>query len=104
VHKTDLGRNLRTKSARARTVRAKVEGAPRVVQRPFGHIKLRGPRLAKNAARLMTLRARSNLWMACKELRTLDGDVSPKGAVAAWNGRDGAFRRSKPDPSDAMDP
>lgn len=56
------------------SVRAKVEHPFRVVKRQFGFVKVRYRGLIKNAAKLMTLFALSNLWMARKSL-VLDGQV-----------------------------
>ena len=49
-------------------VHAKVEHPFRVVRRQFGHVKARYRGLAKNAAHLVTLFARSNVWMARRAL------------------------------------
>ena len=48
--------------------RAKVEHPFRVIKRRFGHVKVRCRRLKKNTARLHTLLALSNLWMARRSL------------------------------------
>ena len=50
------------------SVRAKVEHPFRVVKQQFGYSKVRYRGLAKNTARLTTLFALSNLWMARRQL------------------------------------
>lgn len=54
-------------------VRAKVEHPFRVIKRQFGHVKVRYRGLKKNTARLRTLFALSNLWIARAKLLVLDG-------------------------------
>ena len=46
------------------SVRAKVEHPFRVIRRQFGYVKVRYRGLARNTAKLHTLFALSNLWMA----------------------------------------
>ena len=46
------------------SVRAKVEHPFRVIKRQFGYVKVRYRGLARNTAKLHTLFALSNLWMA----------------------------------------
>ena len=65
------------------SVRAKVEHPFRVIKRQFGHTKVRYRGLKKNTAQLITLFALSNLWMARRKLRVLDGQVRPKHALAS---------------------
>jgi IS5 family transposase len=50
------------------SVRAKVEHPFRVIKCQFGFVKVRYRGLAKNTAKLITLFALSNLWMARKQL------------------------------------
>ena len=45
------------------SVQANAEHPFRVIKRQFGHIKVRYRALAKNTAQLITLFARSNIWM-----------------------------------------
>lgn len=49
-------------------IRAKVEHPFRVINRQFGHVKVRYRGLAKNTAQLHTLFALSNLWMVRRTL------------------------------------
>ncbi len=49
-------------------IRAKAEHPFGVIQRQFGHVKVRYRGLAKNTAQLHTLFALSNLWMARRHL------------------------------------
>ena len=49
-------------------IRAKVEHPFRVINRQFGHLKVRYRGLAKNTAQLYTLFALSNLWMVRRTL------------------------------------
>jgi IS5 family transposase len=65
------------------SVRAKVEHPFRVINRQFGHVKVRYRGLAKNTAQLKTLFALSNLLMAREKLRVLDGKVRSARPVAA---------------------
>jgi IS5 family transposase len=65
------------------SIRAKVEHPFRVIKRQFGFAKVRYRGLAKNTAQIVTLFALSNLWMARKKLRVLDGPVRPQTANAA---------------------
>ena len=65
------------------SIRAKVEHPFRVIKRQFGHVKVRYRGLTKNTAQLSTLFALSNLWMARKALRVLDGQIRPQPARAA---------------------
>lgn len=48
------------------SIRAKVEHPFRVIKRQFGYVKVKYRGLAKNTAKLVTLFALSNLWMARK--------------------------------------
>jgi IS5 family transposase len=64
------------------SIRAKVEHPFRVIKRQFGHVKVRYRGLKKNTAQLITLFALSNLWMARRKLRVLDGQIRPKHALA----------------------
>ncbi len=63
-------RNQRERQATERwehykaSIRAKVEHPFRVIKRQFGYTKVRYRGLAKNTARVLTLFALSNLWMA----------------------------------------
>ena len=50
------------------SIRAKVEHPFRVLKRQFGFAKVRYRGLAKNTARIITLFALSNLWMARRPL------------------------------------
>jgi IS5 family transposase len=50
------------------SIRAKVEHPFRVIKRQFGHVKVRYRGLTKNTARLHTMLALSNLWMARRPL------------------------------------
>jgi IS5 family transposase len=50
------------------SIRAKVEHPFRVVERQFGHVKVRYRGLKKNTAQLHTLSALSNPWMARRSL------------------------------------
>lgn len=50
------------------SIRSKVEHPFRVVKRQFGHVRVRYRGLAKNTAKLHTLFALSNLWMARRRL------------------------------------
>ncbi|MGF6851288.1 IS5 family transposase [Paraburkholderia sp. CI3] len=50
-------------------IRAKVEHPFRILKRQFGHTKTRYRGLMKNTARITTLFALGNLWMARKALR-----------------------------------
>jgi IS5 family transposase len=50
------------------SIRAKVEHPFRVIERQFGHVKVRYRGLAKNTAQLHTLFALANLWMARRQL------------------------------------
>jgi transposase, IS5 family len=65
------------------SIRSKVEHPYREIKRQFGHVEVRyrGPKW--NAARLTTLFASSNLWMACSKFAVLDGQVRPQMAQAA---------------------
>ena len=45
------------------SVRFNVEHPFRVIKRQFGYVKVRYRALAKNTAQLITLFARSNIWM-----------------------------------------
>ena len=65
------------------SVRAKVEHPFRVIERHFGHTKVRYRGLFKNTAQLMTLFALSNLWMARLKLMALDEQVRPLRARTA---------------------
>ncbi len=65
---------------RKASVRAKVEHPFRVIKRQFGLMKVRFRGLQKNTAHLLTLFALSNLWMARKQLLTMQGVVRPKTA------------------------
>ena len=53
-------------------VRAKVEHPFRVIQRQFGHVKVRYRGLKKNTAQLFTLFTLSNLWMVRSKLMGAD--------------------------------
>ena len=59
------------------SLRAKVEHPFRVIKRQFGHTKVRYRGLAKNTAKLKTLFALSNLWMARRHLMAAMGEVRP---------------------------
>lgn len=65
---------------RKASIRAKVEHPFRVIKRQFGLMKVRFRGLQKNTAHLLTLFALSNLWMARRQLMTLQGAVRPKTA------------------------
>lgn len=56
-------------------VRAKVEHPFRVIKRQFGYVKIRFRGLIENTAQLVTLFARSNLWMARRHLLANAGEV-----------------------------
>jgi IS5 family transposase len=60
---------------RKASVRAKVEHPFRVIKCQFGLVKVRFKGLAKNTAHVITLFARSNLWMARKKLMAMMGVV-----------------------------
>jgi IS5 family transposase len=62
------------------SMRAEVEHPFRVVKRQFGLMKVRFRGLTKNTARVVTLFALSNLWMARKQLMAVTGVVRPKTA------------------------
>jgi IS5 family transposase len=64
-------------------MRPKVEHACRVINRQFGHVKVRYRGLKKNTAQLSTLFALSNLWMVRKTLQVLDGQIRAQPAKAA---------------------
>ena len=49
-------------------IRAKGEHAFRVIQRPFGYVRVEYRGLAKNTANWMTLFALANLWMVRRQL------------------------------------
>ena len=55
------------------SVRAKVEHPFRVINRQFGHVKVRYRGLAKNTAQILTLFALGNLWMARRSLMGVRG-------------------------------
>jgi IS5 family transposase len=55
-------------------IRAKVAHPFRVINRQFGHVKVRYRGLAKNTEQLHTLIALSNLWMVRRRL--LNGSVA----------------------------
>lgn len=74
--KTRLQKNEHRKAS----VRAKVEHPFRVIKRQFGLVKVRFKGLAKNTAHVITLFARSNLWMARKPLIGMQGQVRLKTA------------------------
>ena len=59
---------------------SKVEHPFRVIKRQFGHVKVRYRGLKRNAAKLTTLFALTNLWLARGALGVLDGKVRPKTA------------------------
>ncbi len=65
----------RKREHRKASVRAKVEHPFRVIKRQFGHTKVRYRGLFKNTAKLKTLFALSNLWMARLKLIALDDPV-----------------------------
>ena len=66
----------RSEHAKA-SMRAKVEHPFRVIKRQFRLVKVRFKGLHKNKARVLTLFALSNLWMARRQLL---GQVRPKAA------------------------
>jgi IS5 family transposase len=66
--RTPMGAILdQLEQAKAR-IRAKVEHPFRVINRQFGHVKVRYRGLAKNTAQLHTMFALSNLWMVRRTL------------------------------------
>jgi IS5 family transposase len=55
------------------SIRAKVEHPFRVIKRQFGYTKVRYRGLAKSTAQMLTLFARSNLWMVRRQLMAVQG-------------------------------
>ena len=71
---------LQKSEHRKASIRAKVEHPFRVIKRQFGLVKVRFRGLQKNTTQLLTLFALSNLWMARRQLITMQGAVRPKTA------------------------
>ena len=61
-----------------------------MINRQFGHIKVRYRGLKKNTAQPNTLFALANLWMARKKLDVLDGKICLKTVIAGCSGRNWA--------------
>lgn len=71
-------RSIEKDEKRKASIPAIVEHPFRVVKCQFDYVKVRFKGLAKNTARVVTLFALSNLWMARKRLLAMTRKVRPQ--------------------------